>query len=124
MSQALKDSLVGDETRKGLVSFAVKGLVSWLVIQAPFLAWGPIKFILSYFLDKLLRKMLDQGVIKINHLIINLNIDGKVIKHSEARLKAIELVQKEGVTDAELDAIDEELKNAARDLIRYSRTRL
>lgn len=124
MEKPLKKSLLTDSLKGQLVGMFVSKLMMYAISKVAFLSFGPVGWIVSKILTKITMKLLENGVIGINNLIINIDIKGDVVASTQARREAIYLVREGGATDEELDAIDKEIEDSSMDLIKFGRIQL
>lgn len=108
----MRETLVG--VLAGLVT---KRLLNWLVSQWAFLGWGPVGFVVSFFIQKVIEQALKQTFLgaMIGYIFLevrsDLNALEKVIK---------EIGEHEGeITDDTKKEFDKRLATAGRELIRF-----
>jgi len=99
---------------KKIVEQAMKALLAKL----PFLAWGPLGWIASHFLTKLLEFLIDKTILGATILYIDISNAGKV-SDVETVIEKIAEAKVKGATNEELDELDKELAKKGRDLIKF-----
>ena len=107
-----------------LSGMSVNGITAlfmgYAVTQFPFLAFGPIDDIISFFMKRVLTKWFESGTIGFNSIIINVDVNADV--------KALKIAQRDslkpGLTKEEINAQDRAIKDAIRDLATIGRAPL
>ena len=85
-----------------------------LILRLPFLSFGPLSFLASFVLEKLVSLIIDKTILGANIGIVNYVID-KEVKEVERLIEKAKAVP-EGNTD-ELKKIEDDLIEASRNLI-------
>jgi len=116
-NSALKDYAGGVLKRK-LIELATDNIMRWLFSRLPFLAWGPLGTIVSFFVTKLVIQILDQTIIGAHVLYIYADTTFDRMK-VEAIISKINRLGK-GVSIAEIKKLDDELAAASIELIRFN----
>jgi len=103
-----------DPKRDILVELVLKQVMGVLIERLPWLSWGPISFIISFFTKKLLHIILDKTILGINLSLIKLRNDADVRRFNKA---LDELVNS---PDADKEKHRNEVIEIARDLIKLN----
>lgn len=93
-----------------------KRVLAWLVSKLPFLSFGPLNWIASFFLEKLVRKIMELTFLGATILYIRFSSarDLRAMRKILDELKDIEEMTPEQEKD-----FDERLAKAGRDLIKF-----
>lgn len=95
--------------KDAIIKLVVDKLLEWILKKGAFLSWGPIPSILAFILSKIVSKAIDFGIIELGAAMIKLTVNKQV-----KRIEKIVENHKEGN-----GGLDEELKDAYRDLIKF-----
>ena len=98
----------------------VPKIMSKLILTVPFLSWGPLPLILNTILVKLIGFSLRELAIASNALFIKIEIDMDV----DGMKKALSEAYINPNPAVSVEELNEDIKDAMRDLIRIGRTRL
>lgn len=109
-----------DKLIQTAIDLIVDEAVKFLVSQVSFLSWGPMTWITTKIVRKVVVVLFEQGRLAINDIAIDMALKKETTELKNAREKAIE-AKLSGDENAIKDA-DEQIKDAARDLIRFGRT--
>lgn len=118
----LKKSLIGDKQLGRVVKIATKELVAFFISKVAFLAFGPFAWIISKFTGKFLEWAMKNTILGANSLIIDIDV-GMDVRALDKVKEKVKLITEE-TTEEELDEIDKQIEDAARDLIKFARTKL
>lgn len=103
-----------------LVRIITKKIVQEIIKRVAFLGWGPLGWILSTIVEKIVEKALYHGQLLVTDQIINRVIHNDVEAVDDLTDKLIEVDQNvENYTEEELNELDEELMDAYRNLLTF-----
>lgn len=103
-----------DPFKATIINVLVKQVMVALVAKLPFLSFGPLGYVASFFLSKLIGFILENTILGINLGIIEVTVNAEVIGLNKLLEKAKNLPEDK---KDELPKIEEEIINAVRDLI-------
>lgn len=106
-------------TLKGyLLKKMVKSSLKYILVKAPFLAWGPLGYITELILEKLVSIMINQTELALFLKFTDFRVSrqGKVFHNAILRNQT---AQKGGNPD-EIKIAEQELKDTFRDLIKFT----
>lgn len=110
-------------TEKLLVDLVSDQLFAMVIAKAPFLGFPVIKTVVRYFMDKFLYWMSEQGIIYFNSAWLRIRVGKEAERLEQARQDAMWALD-QGLSQEELDEIEEEMINAFDDLVRFGRNPL
>lgn len=103
------------------IKAGLKHIMSLIAVRIPFLAAGPVGWVVSFIIGKLLTLIIENGVLGINLLVIDFSTRRDADNMEEALREASEVDQKDPVA---VEQANEKIKDAMRDLIRLGRAPL
>lgn len=107
-----------DQIKGPVVKYIVKQAMGALISKLPFLASGPIGWVVSYFVTMGVEFLAKNTILAVTLQYIDISNGGKVKKVDEATEK-IHKAKKEGATSEEIKKLDDELAKAGLDLIEF-----
>ena len=108
-----------DPEKELLVSIVLKQVMGALSSKLPWLSWGPASAIVSFFLKKILRVILDKTILGINLALIKVENFGDVNRFNDAMKRAINSESEE-----EKELARNEVIEAASSLIKLNNAKL
>lgn len=107
-----------DPIRDLVIRFAVDQALKVIVSKISFLAFGPLKAIVSFLLTKVLRILIDHTILGILFVYIDIKNSVQVSKVTELQSKIREARQR-GASKRELDELDDKLAKQGVLLIKF-----
>lgn len=107
----------GGAIKSKLIELATGEITRWLFARLPFLAWGPIGSIVSWFVTKALIKIIDKTIIgaHVMYIYADTTFDRKKVENIIGKINQL----KEGVSNEERQKLDDELASASIELIQF-----
>ena len=108
----------GGSLKKRLIKMAVGQVTKFLFAKLPFLAWGPLGFIVTQLATKAVVYIMDQTIIgaHVAYIYGDTHLDKVRMRNVIKKFRELE---KEGMTDEQRKKLDDELADAGRELIRF-----
>lgn len=123
MAEAWGRNITTEKSKAAFISWAAENLIAKWAISLGLLNFGPIGWIAGIFVRKGFKILLDEGIIKINELIVRVDIHRDVKKIESAREEIIKSVEsKDGGID--LAKLDKDMVDAYKHISRPDRLRL
>lgn len=108
-----------DALKSYLIKLILDQLMGFLISKLPLLASGPLNWIASFFLKKIITWIVENTAVEIMVLWIKGERKVDVERFKESVQKLHNLTGEE--TEEELDEIDKDISDAARNLIKHRR---
>lgn len=109
------------EFRNRLAKLVAKKLLSWLVARSAFFSFGPIGFIASFIVERVIDKALELTFLGAMVAYINLKAESD-LNEIEKILRDISQSE-DGLSQDDMESFDARLAKAGRNLIRFSTIR-
>jgi hypothetical protein len=104
-----------------LTHVATKEIIKLIISKLPFVSFGPLQWLVSKGVFWIVEKLITNTALGINLYLLDKEIDTQRDRLKAAIEKAKQITGEE--SPEVLDAIDQEISNAARELIDLSRSR-
>jgi hypothetical protein len=102
--------------KETIIKLAVEQFMKWLLVKLPFLSFGPLNYITSYIMEKVITKVVEQTILGVKIMNITREVNDQV-KEVE---KVVEKLKTKEITLEEKERLDAELEQRVIDLIKFN----